>query len=125
MTPLVFLTIALAGGAGAAFRMLLDTFITGRIKSDLPWATIVINLSGSFALGLIGGLVAASILPGPWLQIAGTGFLGGYTTFSTTSYQTVQLLQKGDVLKSGINAVGTLFAATALAGLGLWIGAML
>lgn len=125
MTPLIFLAIALAGGAGAAARMLLDTFISSRIKSELPWATILINLSGSFALGLLTGLLAAQSLPDPWLQIVGTGFLGGYTTFSTASYQTVVLLQKGALLKSSMNAFGTVLAATALAGLGLWAGAVL
>jgi CrcB protein len=119
MTPLVFLALALAGGVGAVSRFALDGVIRSRTA---PWGTITINLSGSLVLGMLTGLAAASLLPDGWLAIAGTGFLGGYTTFSTASVETVRILQERRWTAGIVVALGTLVAATLLAGLGLWIG---
>ena len=57
--------------------------------------TIVINVTGAIALGVIAGLVSAHVAPADWQLIIGTAFLGGYTTFSTTSFETVRLIQQG------------------------------
>jgi len=122
MTATEFMLLALAGGLGAASRFLLDGAIRSRGTGTLPWGTIVINLSGSFLLGLITGLVAAHTLPDGCLLIAGTGFLGGYTTFSTASFETVRLIQERKFAAATANGVGVLVAATAAAGLGLWLG---
>lgn len=122
MTPALFALIALAGGAGAAVRLLLDGVIRSRVRGTLPWGTIVINLTGSFLLGLITGLVAAGLLQEEWRLIAGAGFLGGYTTFSTASFETVRLLQERKRLPAVLNGLGVLVAATAAAGAGLWLG---
>ena len=124
MTPALFVALALAGGAGAASRFLVDGFLRRRTRGSLPWATIVINLTGSFCLGLFTGLVAGGLLPRPWLPVVGTGFLGGYTTFSTASFETVRLLQQGKPLLGALNGVGVLVATTALAGAGWGIGAV-
>lgn len=123
MTPVLFTLIALAGGAGAAVRLLLDGVIRSHVRGTLPWGTIVINLTGSFLLGLVTGLVAAGLLPEGWRLIAGAGFLGGYTTFSTASFETVRLLQERKRLPAVLNGLGVLVAATAAAGAGLWLGA--
>lgn len=122
MTLIIFIALALAGGVGAASRFLLDDLVRRRTRGSLPWATILINLTGSFILGLVTGLVTGGLLPSGWLLIAGTGFLGGYTTFSTASFETVRLLQQGKALLSLINSVGVIVATTALAGAGLAIG---
>jgi len=71
------------------------------------------------------GLVGSGVLAGEWQWALGTGFLGGYTTFSTASFETVRLLQERRLGAGLLNAVGQLVAATALAGLGLWLGAAL
>jgi CrcB protein len=125
MTPLVFFALALAGGLGAMSRFVLDGVIRARTAGAAPWGTITINLSGSLALGMLIGYAAASLLPDSVLAIAGTGFLGGYTTFSTASVETVLILQErrwGAAIAVGL---GTLVAAIALAGLGLWVGTLL
>lgn len=122
MTPLLFLALALAGGVGAMSRFALDGVIRAR---PAPWGTITINLSGSLALGILTGLAAASLLPDPWLAIAGAGFLGGYTTFSTASVETVRILQERRWGAGIAVGLGTLVAATLLAGLGLWIGTLI
>ena len=125
MTPLIFIALALAGGIGACARMLLDGIIRSRVNSAIPWGTIAINVSGSLALGLLTGLASASILPEAWQLVIGTGFLGGYTTFSTASYETIRLIQERRWALSLYNGLGTLAVATAAAGLGLWIGGQL
>jgi len=57
--------------------------------------TVVINVTGAIAVGIIAGLVAAHVARPDWQIVIGTGFLGGYTTFSTTSFETVRLIQQG------------------------------
>jgi CrcB protein len=125
MTPLAFVALALAGGAGAVSRYALYGVIRARTAGVTPWGTITINLSGSLALGLVAGLAASSLLPDPWPAIVGTGFLGGYTTFSTASVETVRILQERRWGAGIAVSLGTLVGAIALAGLGLWLGALL
>lgn len=124
MTPLIFIALALAGGIGTAARMLLDGIIKSRVSSGIPWGTITINVSGSLVLGLLTGLASSAIVPESWQQIIGTGFLGGYTTFSTASFETVRLIQERRWALSLFSGLGALVIATAAAGLGLWIGGL-
>ncbi|WP_458041975.1 MULTISPECIES: fluoride efflux transporter CrcB [Bacteria] len=121
MTPLVFVAIAVAGGLGAASRLLLDGIIRTRVSGRIPWATIIINVTGSFALGFLAGLAAGQLVSDGWYAVIGAGFLGGYTTFSTASFETVRLLQERKRLAGVLNGLGVLGATTLMAGLGLWI----
>ncbi|HCG54712.1 MULTISPECIES: fluoride efflux transporter CrcB [Brevibacterium] len=122
MTPLLFIALALAGGLGASCRMFLDGLIKSRIGGAIPWGTITINVSGSLILGLLTGLSSAQVLPEAWHLIIGTGFLGGYTTFSTASFEAVRLIQERKWILSLTTGIGTLVLATVAAGLGLWLG---
>ncbi|QEO09762.1 fluoride efflux transporter CrcB [Protaetiibacter larvae] len=124
MTPLVFAVVALAGGVGAVARFALDGFISSRFAGSLPLGTIAINLSGSLVLGLLAGF-GAGALPHEWMLVLGTGFVGGYTTFSTASFQTVHLLQERKWIAALLNGLIQLVAATALAAFGVWLGALL
>lgn len=125
MTPGLFIVVALAGGVGAVARFALDTGIRSRWATRMPWGTIAVNLTGSLLLGLLVGLAGGGVLAGEWQWALGTGFLGGYTTFSTASFETVRLLQKRAWTDAVLNALVQLAAATALAGLGLWVGTAL
>jgi CrcB protein len=125
MTPLLFLGVAVAGGLGSACRLLLDGVIRSRTRGTTPWGTIVINLTGSFLLGLVTGVSSVHLLPEAAHLVLGAGFLGGYTTFSTASFETVRLLQERKWVAGGLNGLGVLIATTVLAGLGLWIGSIL
>lgn len=126
MTPLLFVSVAVAGGLGAASRLLLDGLIRARTRgSGLPWGTIAINLSGSLLLGVLLGLAAGLWVSPEWMQILGVGFLGGYTTFSTASFETVRLLQERRRGAALFNGIGVLVAAAAAAGLGYWLGILL
>ncbi|GAA0037358.1 fluoride efflux transporter CrcB [Brevibacterium metallidurans] len=124
MTPLVFAAIAVAGGLGAVARMVIDGLIKSRMSGAIPWGTILINVSGSLLLGFAAGLAAGQVLPEEWFLIVGTGFLGGYTTFSTASFETVRLVQERAWAASAVSALGTLVIATGAAGVGLWLGGM-
>ncbi|MFE6736513.1 fluoride efflux transporter FluC [Microbacterium sp. NPDC057650] len=119
MTPLVFVLAALAGGLGAGIRYLVDVGVAKLTGTRFPWGVFLINLTGSFALGVIvGGLPEASF-------VVGTGFLGGYTTFSTAMLDTVALWRDGERRASVFNAVGMLVLGLAAAFAGLAVGASL
>ena len=123
MTPAVTtLLVCAAGGLGAATRLVLDGLIRARTRSTYPVATTIINLTGSLLLGLLTGLATGHLLPEPWRIIAGAGLLGGYTTFSTASFETVSLLEEGRYLAAAINGLGTLLICTCAAAGGLIIG---
>ena len=124
MSPGLFVTVAVAGGAGSVCRLVLDGVIRSRIRGELPWGTIILNLTGSFVLGLITGLAVDAVLSESVRMVVGTGFLGGYTTFSTASVETVRLLHRRRWLAGGLNGVGVLVGATGAAALGLWLGGL-
>ena len=115
------LAIALAGALGALSRYGLDGLIARR-TSAFPWGTFVINVSGSFLLGLAFTLLTERYRIDPWLRSGLTiGFLGAYTTFSTLSLETYRLLEDGAYALAFANAVGSL--ATGL--LALYVGVVL
>lgn len=121
---MIFVGVVLAGGLGAVCRLLLDTAVTARTSRSGEgawWGTALVNLSGSLLLGLVTGVGVGPAAPAVQ-AVLGTGFLGGYTTFSTASLQTVQLLGDRERRRGALQSLGTLVATTTLAGLGLWIG---
>ncbi|WP_271403745.1 fluoride efflux transporter CrcB [Kocuria palustris] len=122
MTPLLFLAIAVAGGAGAVCRFALDGFLKSLSEADFPWPTVLINITGSLLLGLITGFAVSGLLPEAWRLVLGTGFLGGYTTFSTASVDTVRLLQQRRWTAGMAHGLGTLVIAVGAAGLGVGLG---
>ena len=126
MTPLLFLAIAVAGGAGAVCRFALDGFLKSLSEADFPWPTVLINITVSLLLGLITGFAVSGLLPEAWRLVLGTGFLGGYPTFSTASVDTVRLLQQQRWAAGMVHGLGTLVIAVGAAGfglgLGLWLG---
>ena len=126
MLPLwAVLALAVAGGLGAAARFVVDGAISAGIRRSYPVGTTVVNLSGSFLLGLVTALAAAHVLPVEWRAIVGVGFLGGYTTFSTASFETVRLALERRWGPSLLNAFGQLLGALAAAALGMWLGTAL
>ena len=116
---MIALLIAVAGGLGAASRLIVDGLVRDRVPTSFPWATVLINVSGSFLLGVLVGLGAGD----RWQAVMGTGFLGGYTTFSTASFETAGLLLDRRPLAAAANGLGVLVACVAAASGGYALGA--
>ncbi len=115
------LAVAVAAGLGAVLRYVIDQLVQHRTRGDFPYGTVVINITGSFLLGLTTGLALHQGLGTDATLIIGTGFAGGYTTLSTWAWETLALAETGDVLEASINIIGSFAAglAAAAAGLGL------
>ena len=122
MTPLLFVVVALAGGLGAALRLVVDGLVQTRVRTALPVGTLLINVVGSLVLGLLTGLTLALWLPEAWHLVLGGGLMGGFTTFSTASYETVRLARDRRSLAALANGLGMLVVSVACAFLGLWLG---
>jgi CrcB protein len=112
------IAVALAGGLGAAARLVVDGTISARVSGRMPWGTAVVNVAGSFLLGLVVAL-------GPQGEAAiGTGFLGGFTTFSTASYETARLVLDRQPLAAIGTSLGMLLACVLAASLGFALGGL-
>lgn len=116
------LVMALAGGLGAACRFALDGAVQARSRSAVPVGTLVVNVSGSLALGLLTGWLSATGTGGPWGLVLGTGFLGGYTTFSTAMVEAARLVLAGRPRAGFGLAAGTWAACVTSAALGVAAG---
>jgi CrcB protein len=117
VSPLLFLAAALAGGLGAMLRYLVDLGVARFAGRRFPWGILVVNVTGSFALGLL-----TTALPDAAF-VLGAGLLGGYTTFSTAMLDTVALWRDGERPASAFDAIGMLLLGLAAAGAGLAVGA--
>lgn len=115
----------MAGGAlGVAGRFFLSTWIATRFGEHYPTGTMVVNILGCFIIGLFAGLTGPQgiFLPHPLTtQVVMIGVLGGFTTFSSFSLQTLVLLQEGQWAWAGINVFGTVFLCLVATWLGLQI----
>jgi fluoride exporter len=120
----VIAAMSVAGGIGAGCRFVLDGFVKARVRLAYPVGTTIINVTGSFLLGLVTALALAHAVPLEWRLILGTGFLGGYKTLSTASLETVRLAQEGRWRASALNAFGMLAGSLLAAALGLWLGGL-
>ncbi|GAA2593909.1 fluoride efflux transporter CrcB [Actinomadura fulvescens] len=116
------LLLVFAGGAvGAPARYVLDRMVTRWVGGVFPWGTLVVNVLGSVILGVLAGAGVA----GPVSSLAGTGFCGAFTTFSTFGYETVRLVKLGEVPAAGRYAVGSLVVGVGAAALAYAVAAAL
>ena len=124
--PLInYLAIAVGGAMGACLRFALSEWMLHLFGRAFPFGTLLVNILGSFVIGLLYGLlITEQISPNPWRIFIGIGVLGAFTTFSTFSMDTVLLLQQGDWLKAVANVVLNLVLCLTLAWLGLKLGSM-
>ena len=110
--------VVLGAAVGAPLRYLVDRAVQRRHDSLFPWGTFAVNVTGSFLLGLV---AAVSLHTSGWLAaLAGTGFCGALTTYSTFGYETVQLLHDRARLYAGLNVAASVAGGllAALAGTG-------
>lgn len=116
------LLVALAGGLGAVARLVLDGAVTSRTGGRYPAGTFLVNVAGSLLLGLVVGLAAGALLPWRWELVAGTGFLGGFTTFSTAAVETIRLAGARRWVAAVAHALGMIAVSVLAAGAGLVVG---
>ncbi len=102
------LLVAMAGGLGAVLRALLIHHVGQRRADPLPVGTLIVNGSGSLLLGLLTGLAIYHGVGGSYLAVVGVGLCGGYTTWSTASWETVHLLHTGHRTEAVVYTLGSL-----------------
>jgi fluoride exporter len=116
------IAVSLGAIAGALSRYYLSIWITQRLGTSFPYATLIVNLTGSFALGLLTSLVLERVFPiSPEVRLLiATGFLGSYTTFSTYELDTISLVQESSFNK----AIIYWFGSAAIGAVSLYLGIM-
>lgn len=120
-TVVVWIGVALIGGVGAVCRFLLDKTVSARVSRPFPVGTLVVNISGAWLLGFFGGL---ALSPQAAL-LAGTAFVGAYTTFSTWMLETQRLGEERQIRPAAANIVISVALGLGAAWLGLAMGRLL
>ncbi|SFU92755.1 fluoride efflux transporter CrcB [Halomonas korlensis] len=121
--PMILLMVAAGGALGSMSRLAVGNGVSAWLGAGFPWGTLAVNLSGALLMGLLAGAVG---LPGPeaprpgWALLA-VGLLGGYTTVSSFSLQTLLLWRQGRTGAALANVLVTLLAGFAALGLGVWL----
>jgi CrcB protein len=113
------LLVLLGGAVGAPARYLTDVTVQRLHATAFPWGTWAVNVMGSFVLGVV-----AATSPEWLVTLAGTGFCGALTTFSTFGYETVRLAEEGRTITAAANVAASLTAGLAAAALGWWLGTL-
>ncbi|WP_317928863.1 fluoride efflux transporter CrcB [Halioxenophilus sp. WMMB6] len=118
---MAWLAVALGGAMGAMARFGISTYWLPVIPGRFPWSTLLVNVLGSFCIGVLYVIIVEKALwSHQWRILLMTGFLGALTTFSTFSIESVNLLQRGQGLLAITYAGSTLLACIAASAMGLW-----
>lgn len=115
------LWIFLGGGLGSLARWGVSGWVAERVGQTFPWGTLVVNVTGSFVIGLVAALTEPEgrwLAPASFRQFFMLGVCGGYTTFSSFSLQTLNLAREGEWVHAGANAV----FSPVLCLLAVWLG---
>jgi len=126
---LAYLWVALGGALGSVSRFWLNGLISEKFGATFPWGTLAINVTGSFVIGVIGALAIPEGRMDSQSRMFATQFLmigvcGGYTTFSSFSWQTLRLLQDREWLYAGGNVILSVVLCMIAVWLGWQLGAM-
>jgi len=124
MSAVSFLWVAVGGALGSVARYWLAAFVAGLTGPYFPWGTLLINVLGSFLIGWFGAWTGASgsvAVPPDVRVFVMVGICGGFTTFSSFSLQSLELLFAGELLRAGYYILGSV----ALCLLAVWAGALL
>jgi CrcB protein len=118
----MYLAIAAGGALGTVARYFLSGVIADAFGQTFPWGTLIVNVSGSFVIGLFASLTGPDgrfLVSGMTRQFVMIGICGGYTTFSSFSIQTLNLANDGEWLYAGANIAGSVVLCLIF----VWIGA--
>ena len=112
--------VAVGSAIGGAGRYWLGGLVAASTGPAFPWGTLVVNVTGCFLIGIIAAPLAPDSFLGSlaWREFAVVGVLGGYTTFSAFSLQTLELAENGELLRAGLYVL----ASIALCLAGVWLG---
>ncbi|PGH47555.1 fluoride efflux transporter CrcB [Streptomyces sp. Ru87] len=102
-----WLLVLIGGAVGAPLRYLADRAVQARHASLFPWGTFTVNAAGSLLLGTLTGAAASGAAPPEMRLLLGTGLCGALTTYSTFSYETLRLAERGHPLAAAANALGS------------------
>lgn len=126
MPFMVLLLVGLGGFLGAIARYVLDGWVSEATRASFPWGTLLVNVSGSFLLGLLfAAAIERAVLPAEIRPPVMIGFVGGYTTFSTWMLESWRLIEDGAYLAALVNLAGSVVVGLAAVFLGLVIGRLL
>ena len=115
--------VATGGAIGATARYVVGGLVSSRTGAGFPWGTLIVNVLGAFLLGLLMALsTERAVVSTAWRTFLGIGVLGGFTTFSTLSFETVRLLEQGALLVASANMLGSAVVGIAAAIAGLAVG---
>jgi CrcB protein len=118
MSLAVWIAVGILGGLGALARFGLDRRVADAAGREFPWGTLVVNLTGSFALGLLAALPLNRTL----LLLVGTAGVGSYTTFSTWMLESHRLGENGEMVALAVNLLLSMIAGLGAAALGWAVG---
>ncbi|OGU25478.1 MAG: camphor resistance protein CrcB [Ignavibacteria bacterium GWA2_54_16] len=114
-----YLLVFLGGGIGAATRYWMSGLVHERLGSAFPYGTLAVNILGCFVIGLIMGSMEERFLSHPSLRMFLTiGILGGFTTFSSFSYETIAMLKDGEFAYASLNVFASVLCCLS----GTWLG---
>ncbi len=114
--------VAIGGACGASLRFYISQLVLNWLGKGFPFATLMVNICGSFVMGLLYQLIEHEILDiNIHRTLIGIGFLGAFTTFSTFSLDSLLLLQQGDVLKAALNILLNVSLCIGAAALGMFM----
>jgi len=119
----MFLLVTTGGALGTAARYVLSGLVANSFGGTFPWGTMIVNVTGCFIIGFFFTLTSPDgrmFVSAQTRQFVMTGFCGGYTTFSSFSLQTLNLMRDGDWLAAGGNIAGSLTMCM----LGVWLGSL-
>ena len=117
-----YILIFLGGGIGASARYWLGGLVHERLGSAFPYGTLAVNVLGCLLIGILMSTMEERFLASPQLRLFLTiGILGGFTTFSSFSYETIALLRGGEMLNAGLNVSAGIIACLS----GTWLGVQL
>jgi CrcB protein len=116
------LLVCLGGAAGTGLRYAAALAGARWLGPDFPYATLLVNLTGSFAIGLVQQLAPAAAMSETLRLVLVTGVLGGFTTYSAFSYETIRLMQSGAWGRAAVNVLATTAGCLALCAAGMVAG---